>query len=110
MIALARAHDLLTREDWSGAALDAVIRAALDPLAVGGAAARVDLSGCGAPGAVLPPGQALALAMALHELATNAAQARRPVGPGRARGRRLPGRRRWTARTSWSGSSGTARR
>ncbi len=72
LIALARAHDLLTRRDWEGAALDAVVRAALDPLAVGGAAARVDLSNSAAPGAVLAPAQALALAMALHELATNA--------------------------------------
>jgi PAS domain S-box-containing protein len=69
LIALARAHDLLTREDWTGAPLDAVVRAALAPLAVG--RARLDLSGC-ASGAVLPPGAALALAMALHELATNA--------------------------------------
>jgi two-component sensor histidine kinase len=69
LIALARAHDLLTRRDWEGAPLDAVARAALEPLAAD--AARVDLSGCAA-GVVLPPGAALALAMALHELATNA--------------------------------------
>jgi PAS domain S-box-containing protein len=69
LIALARAHDLLTREDWEGAALDAVVRAAMEPLAID--AARVDLSGCAAR-AVLPPGAALALAMAVHELATNA--------------------------------------
>ena len=71
ILALARAHDLLTREDWTGAPLGAVARAALEPLAID--EARVDLSGC-ASGAVLPPGAALAvaLAMALHELATNA--------------------------------------
>jgi PAS domain S-box-containing protein len=69
LLALARAHDLLTREDWTGAALDAVARAALEPLAID--STRVDLSG-GASGLVLPPGAALALAMALHELATNA--------------------------------------
>ncbi len=69
LIALARAHDLLTQREWEGAPLDAVVRAALDSLAAG--AARVDLSGCAA-GAVLAPAAALALAMALHELATNA--------------------------------------
>ena len=69
LIALARAHDLLTREDWTGAPLDAVARAALEPLGIDGA--RVEMSGCGS-GALLPPGAALALAMAVHELATNA--------------------------------------
>ncbi len=70
LVALARAHDLLTREDWAGAPLHAVARAALEPLAAG--SARVDLSACASAGAVLPPPQALALALALHELATNA--------------------------------------
>jgi len=69
LIALARAHDLLTREDWVGAPLGAVVRAALEPLAI--ESARVDLSG-DASGVVLPPGAALALAMTLHELASNA--------------------------------------
>jgi two-component sensor histidine kinase len=69
LIALARAHDLLTRGHWEGATLDAVLRAALEPLVPD--AAQVDLSGC-APGIVLPPGAALALTMAAHELATNA--------------------------------------
>ena len=69
LIALAHAHDLLTREHWEGATLDAVVRAALDPLALN--AARVDLSGCAAD-VILPPAAALALTMAVHELATNA--------------------------------------
>jgi two-component sensor histidine kinase len=69
LIALARAHDLLTLGHWEGATLDAVLRAALEPLVVD--TARVDLSGC-APSAILPPATALALAMAVHELATNA--------------------------------------
>ncbi|MBC4017770.1 PAS domain-containing sensor histidine kinase [Siccirubricoccus deserti] len=69
LIALARAHDLLMREHWEGAVLNAVIRAALDPFALD--AAQVDLSGC-ASDVALPPAAALALAMAMHELATNA--------------------------------------
>jgi PAS domain S-box-containing protein len=71
LLAMARAHDLLTREDWAGAALGEVVRAALEPHA-SGAGARLDLSGREAAGAVLAPGAALALSMALHELATNA--------------------------------------
>jgi two-component sensor histidine kinase len=69
LIALARAHDLLARRAWEGAALGAVVRAALDPLAADDA--RVDLSGC-APGVVLTPAAALALTMVVHELAANA--------------------------------------
>ncbi len=67
LIALARAHDLLTRESWEGAPLAEVARAALEA-----SGARVDLGACAPPGVLLPPAQALALAMALHELATNA--------------------------------------
>jgi len=71
LVALARAHDLLTRESWEGAPLAEVARAALAPNIAGAAAARVDLDAC-ASGALLEPQQALALALALHELATNA--------------------------------------
>jgi PAS domain S-box-containing protein len=70
ILALARAHDLLTRQDWTGAPLGGVLRAGLAPVAAEGA--RVDLSGCEEAGVVLPPGAALTLAMAVHELATNA--------------------------------------
>jgi PAS domain S-box-containing protein len=69
LIALAGAHDLLSREHWERAALDAVVRAALDPLALD--RDRVDLSGC-ASSIMLSPTAALDLTMALHELATNA--------------------------------------
>jgi two-component sensor histidine kinase len=46
-----------------------VVKAGLDPLTLDDA--RVDLSGCAA-GILLPPAEALALTMAVHELATNA--------------------------------------
>jgi two-component sensor histidine kinase len=70
LIALARAHDLLTRKDWEGAPLGEAVRAALDP-STGEGGGRVDLRAC-ASDALLAPAQALAVAMALHELATNA--------------------------------------
>lgn len=69
LMALARAHDLLTSRNWEGAALDAVVRATVDPLGLD--APRVDLSRCAA-GVVLAPAATLALGMAVHELATNA--------------------------------------
>jgi two-component sensor histidine kinase len=69
LMALARAHDILTQREWRGAPPDAVIRAALQ----GADASRIDLRGCG-DGEMLTPAQAVSLAMALHELATNAAK------------------------------------
>lgn len=66
IIALAEAHDLLTRENWEGADLhDITERMA----ALHGGAARFELSG---PAVRLSPKTALSLSMALHELATNA--------------------------------------
>lgn len=67
LIALARAHDLLTHTEWRGAALRDVV----DTAVAGGESIHVDLSDC-AENEVLAPAQALSLAMALHELATNA--------------------------------------
>ena len=62
---LARAHDLLTRQNWSGAALSEVVIRAVEPFGL----ARFALEG---PALQIPPRFALALSMALHELATNA--------------------------------------
>ena len=62
---LARAHDLLTRQNWSGAALSEVVARAVEPFGL----ARFALDG---PALQVPPRYALALSMALHELATNA--------------------------------------
>ena len=62
---LAGAHDLLTREHWEGITLAELVRAATAPLD----ASRIDASG---EALVVTPKAAVALAMALHELGTNA--------------------------------------
>jgi two-component sensor histidine kinase len=62
---LAQAHDLLTVRAWNGANLTDVIKRALDVLAP----AQVKISG---PAVDISPKHALALSLALHELATNA--------------------------------------
>lgn len=66
LVALAKAHDLLTRESWEGADLKAVVQAAT---AAYGEASRFDVSG---PSLWLKPSLSLSFAMALHELTTNA--------------------------------------
>lgn len=76
LLALARAHDLLTARVWRGAMLAEVVAAALAPWQSGGATAagraeRIRIKG---PPVWVGPRQALGLAMALHELATNAAK------------------------------------
>lgn len=66
IVALAQAHDLLTRENWEGAELHDVVARLAE---LHGAADRFELSG---PAVRLSPKTALSLSMALHELATNA--------------------------------------
>lgn len=70
LVALAQAHDLLTTENWEGASLSSVLA-----LAVGVHTSandeRVKMEG---PDLKLAPKQALSIAMAMHELATNAAK------------------------------------
>lgn len=66
LVSLAEAHDILTRENWSGADLSALIAAAVEPHA---SLDRFDLSG---EQVWLPPNIALSFALALHELTTNA--------------------------------------
>ncbi|MBW8269330.1 sensor histidine kinase [Caldovatus aquaticus] len=70
LLALAAAHDVLTRTCWEGAALEELIRAALAPLRPADPA-RLRIAG---PEVWLPPRAALTLTLAFHELATNAAK------------------------------------
>jgi two-component sensor histidine kinase len=70
LIALSSAHNVLTRRNWEGATLPDIVQVALAPHRVG----RADrIETCG-PDLWVEPRAALALAMALHELATNAAK------------------------------------
>jgi len=69
LMALSAAHNLLTEENWGGASLERVVDDAVEHLA--GEAGRFDVRG---EPLRLAPRAALALAMALHELGTNAAK------------------------------------
>ena len=67
LAAFARAHDLLTAANWAAAPLQDVISTALIPYRTG--EGRFSVSG---PSLVVKSRQALALSLAIHELATNA--------------------------------------
>jgi two-component sensor histidine kinase len=64
LMALARAHDLLTKSVWEGADLQDILHQTLEPYED-----RTVLAG---PSVALTPNAALALSMVFHELATNA--------------------------------------
>jgi PAS domain S-box-containing protein len=68
VMALSRAHDVLTQSDWKHAEMGAIVADALDPF-IDPAAQRFLVGG---PDCRLGPNAALSVAMALHELATNA--------------------------------------
>jgi two-component sensor histidine kinase/PAS domain-containing protein len=67
IVSLAGAHDLLTDRSWSGADVAALVARAVAPFA----ADQINIDG---PSLDVSPSQALALSLALHELATNAAK------------------------------------
>ena len=68
LFALSRAHDVLTRENWEGADLYDIVEQAVAPYSSRGED-RLHLEGARVR---VPPRMALAVAMALQELATNA--------------------------------------
>jgi two-component sensor histidine kinase len=67
LAAFGRAHDLLTAANWAAAPLEDVIRTALSPY--GSVEHQFTISG---PPLIVKSRQALALSLAIHELATNA--------------------------------------
>lgn len=67
LTALSAAHDLITGAGWTGS-LEELVRTALDPFLAGG---RITIEG---PFVQLDDTQAVPFALALHELATNAAK------------------------------------
>lgn len=69
LINLAKAHDVLTRESWQSANLEEIVTDTVKPHA--GGENRFSIEG---PDIRLAPSAALAIAMALHELSTNAAK------------------------------------
>ena len=70
LMALSRAHDVLTNESWEGANLDEIVAQAITPYR-GGDVNRFRIDG---PPVRLSAKMALSISMALHELATNAAK------------------------------------
>jgi PAS domain S-box-containing protein len=70
LVALAAAHDILTAQSWHGARLDDVVDAAMAPFE-GTIRPRIQAFG---PPIWLNAQHALALTLALHELATNASK------------------------------------
>lgn len=66
---MAKAHSLLTQSRWEGVSVEGLLREELEPYGL--ATGTVSLAG---DDAVLTPKSALALSLALHELATNAAK------------------------------------
>jgi two-component sensor histidine kinase len=68
LMALAWAYEIITREQWSGASLRELVQRTLAPH-LDRDGARLSLKG---PDLWLSPNRALAIALAMHELATNA--------------------------------------
>ncbi|TAJ74809.1 MAG: GAF domain-containing protein [Phenylobacterium sp.] len=71
LMALAGAHVLMTEAEWRSVSLRELVVRTTQPFAQGSGAARFHLDG---PDATLPPKSAVAFALAVHELCTNAAK------------------------------------
>ena len=72
LLALSRSHDHLTRENWESAGLQDIVKEALEPFGIAnGRSERFRVTG---DNVRFPPKSALALGIAFHELATNAAK------------------------------------
>jgi PAS domain S-box-containing protein len=71
LFALSRVHDVLTQESWQTANLKDIVARAVEPYGEPGRHGRFTIDG---PDVRLQPQSALAFAMALQELATNAAK------------------------------------
>jgi len=69
IVALSKAHDVLTNEQWSGADLGEIAAQAAAPFRLGLGEGRIVMRG---PPVRVEPKTAIAMALALHELATNA--------------------------------------
>lgn len=69
LINLSKAHEVLTRESWTGANLAEIVADTLKPHTGGESRFRIE-----GPAVQLSPSAALAVSMALHELSTNAAK------------------------------------
>ena len=74
LFALSSQHDLLTLGNWEGASLEGVVRRALRPYREEGRAEGCERLTVEGVAVHLTPKRALALGMAFHELATNAAR------------------------------------
>jgi PAS domain S-box-containing protein len=71
LAAFGRAHSLLTKELWQGAALRDIVATALAPFRVEGRRDAIRIDG---PTVVVKPNAAVTLCLVLHELAINAAK------------------------------------
>lgn len=67
---MARAHELIAGSRWTGASLRAIVSDELDPYVAG----RPGAASIAGVDEVLTPGATMAVAMAVHELTTNAAK------------------------------------
>jgi PAS domain S-box-containing protein len=68
LMALSKAHDVLSRENWKGADLRDVVTQTVTPMSVANGNSLM----IGGPDLQVPPPMAVSLAMVIHELAANA--------------------------------------